>query len=561
MRKLIIAAIAGLALSVSGARAGTYDATAQSLVYGPGWSGEGIATGYATAPLTLSAALSTSTSQMFEVHFKVSAKPSAISVLLGSTTFGWMGVSTDGFIEFRNNGSSSSQLDITGTTSVADGEWHVATMVIGGGYMVGYLDGVQVGYKSGAITIPATSQLGIGAMETGANASNFPIDEASFWKTQAYLQQFTPLSVPYQGVENGLTALYHLNGNITDSAETPVSADLSGTTTYFSPYNWASPDAGSKVSINAGAYFKTSFSGSQCSLSFDTDSITALPVSEVSVSVDGMAPTIYNVSGVVPCSPSALVDIPVHSLRVAVKSTSETQTRWATLPLNRVALTSINIAPGSSFYAPKVLPKTLLFYGDSITEGVRTLGETQTYDTDRNDNSVEWSAQVANRLNAEYGIVGFGATGLTKSGSGSVPALTSSWNLIYPGQERSFATCPDAMIENEGTNDGDATAAAVQAAETTFLEAFTSMCPATKSIVMRPFDGQQWDALQAAVSAMGSRNISLLDTTGFMNTAMGIDSLGLHPTANNAINFLAPQVATSVSKILEAPHSQTYTFN
>ena len=559
MKSLFKMAMLGAGLLVFPAYAGTYDAASHSVTYGTGWNLQGRTGGYATTPASVAAAMSASANEMIEVHFKLDAAPSATAVLAGSSTFSWISVTTDGLIQFGNIGSSG-LVDVTGSASVADGQWHVATLTIGNGYLVGFLDGEQVGYKGGAITAHTTDVFGIGGMETGSNLASGTVDEVSFWASTPRIQAFTPLTTPYQGIEDGLVALYHLNNEVTDSSETAVSADLSGSSLYFSPYNWASPSDGTKTSINAGAYFKTSFSGNQCSLSFDVDQITT-PLSEVSVSVDGMPAQISNVSGEIPCAPSALVNIPVHSLRVSVKSTTETATRWSTNPATRVALVSLHIAPSASFYAPKIYPRTLLFYGDSITEGVRTLGEAQSLDTDRNDNAVEWSAQTAQRLNTEYGIVGFGATGLTVSGSGSVPALTTSWNMIYPGQERSFSTCPDAMIENEGTNDNSQTATAVQAAETTFLQAFSTMCPASKTIVMRPFGGYQWAALQASVASMGSRNISLLDTTGFMNAAMGIDNLGLHPTANNAVNFLAPQVAAAIERIMSVHPTQTFTYH
>lgn len=560
MKNLFKLAAMGAALLGSPVYAGTYDATGTSVTYGPGLFGQATTGGYLATPTSLAEALSSASGLTIEARFKISGNPSSTQVIVGSKNLGWIGITTNGNVIFLNNGTDNGQYSVATANTVTDGQWHTATMVIGTGAMVGYLDGVSAGVASTNIkTVPTGVQFGLRGFEDGGSNFTGTLDEVSFWNLVRSWQNWTPEDAPFQGIEPGLLALYHLNNDATDSVTSSVKASLTDGTVYFSPYNWASPSDTVKDSINAGAYFKTTFSGANCALAFNTYG-EAEPLTQVSVSVDGMDAKIYPVRGSIPCTPSSLVATTVHSLRVSLKATSETLTRWATTPATRAELTGISIGTSQSFYAPKVYPRTLLFYGDSITEGVRTLGETQTYDTDRNDNAVEWSAQVAQRLNAEYGMVGFGGTGLINPGSGGVPILSQSWNVIYPGVPRSFATCPDAMIENEGTNDRSGNAATFQTNETAFLSAFTAMCPATKSIVMRPFGGGQWDALQASVAAVGGRNVSLLDTTGFLDPAMGVDSLGLHPTANNAVNFLAPQVASAVRKILEVQPTQTYTF-
>ncbi|MCW2264162.1 lysophospholipase L1-like esterase [Gluconobacter cerinus] len=560
MRNWLKLAALGATFLVSPVYAGTYDATGTSVTYGPGLFSEATTGGLLTTPTSLADALSSASGLTIEVRFKISGNPSSTQVMVGNKNLGWFGVTTSGNLTFVNNGTDGGQYTLTTSGTVTDGQWHTATMVIGTGAMVGYLDGESVGIASTNIkTVPAGTQFGLRGFEDGGFGFTGTIDEVSFWNIVRSWQGWTPEDAPFQGIEPGLLALYHLNNDTTDSVTSSVQASFSDGTVYFSPYNWGALSDTSKDSINAGAYFKTTFSGENCALAFSTYGESE-PLTQVSVSVDGMDAKTYPVRGSIPCTPSSLVSTSVHSLRVSLKSTSEGLIRWATTPGTRAELTGISIGASQSFYAPKVYPRTLLFYGDSITEGVRTLGETQAYDTNRNDNAVEWSAQVAQRLNAEYGIVGFGGTGLTVGGSGGVPSLPNTWSQVFPGQNRSFALCPDAMIENEGTNDANATTSSVQAAETSFLTAFSSMCPFTKSIVMRPFNGAQWQALQASVAEMGSRNISLLDTTGFMNTVMGVDSLGVHPTANNAVNYLAPQAAAAVRQIIEAQPSQTYTF-
>ena len=95
----------------------------------------------------------------------------------------------------------------------------------------------------------------------------------------------------------------------------------------------------------------------------------------------------------------------------------------------------------------------ILVYGDSITEGVLTLGGSQKFDTDRNDASVVYSYVLGRLLGAEIGVVGFGYNALTHPGSGGVAPLGAAWNQLWEGVPRSFTTPkPDLIVLNEGTN-------------------------------------------------------------------------------------------------------------
>jgi hypothetical protein len=63
----------------------------------------------------------------------------------------------------------------------------------------------------------------------------------------------------------------------------------------------------------------------------------------------------------------------------------------------------------------------------------------------------DYSYQLYASLPCEVGVVGFGATGLSHGGSGGVPALPVSWNLMWEGAPRDFETFPpDVVVYNEG---------------------------------------------------------------------------------------------------------------
>ena len=319
----------------------------------------------------------------------------------------------------------------------------------------------------------------------------------------------------------------------------------------YSPHNWniGGPAA---ATVNAGAYFRTLFGNSTtCVLNFDVSAMVT-PTSEIWSRIDNGAWTQAAVATTLGLTiPSVMLsntDVPYHLLEVVVKSTTETQNRWNAGASTRVVFKGLTLDAGATLVAPRAAPKKLLIYGDSITEGVRTLGEAAANDTDRNDAWQGWAYRLGALLGAEVGVVGFGATGVSTGGSGNVPALPSSYNLLYSGVSRSFSPVPDMVLFNEGTNDGGAN---IVAAMTGVLNGILTACPGAVIAVLRPFNGSQAANLQAAIAACGTpAACHYVDTTGFFNPAYGIDSLSLHPSGPNDLGLIAPQLAGVLRPLL-----------
>ena len=173
-----------------------------------------------------------------------------------------------------------------------------------------------------------------------------------------------------------------------------------------------------------------------------------------------------------------------------------------------------------------------------------TLGGSQQFDTDHNDASVVYSYALAALLGTEIGVVGFGATGLSRGGSGGVPALGESWDELWDGVPRSFNPRPDLILFNEGTNDGSNN---ITAAFGVVISGLMAECPGTPIVVMLPFNGAELSSLQAAVANANSPLVTFLDTTGFYDETYGG---GLHPTGPNDVARLAPQIANKLRPIL-----------
>lgn len=492
---------------------------------------------------------------------------SGIQVAFGANKTCWVGIS--GGKATARYGFDGGEVELLTNVSINDGASHHLRLVLDGGNGgLFFVDGVLVASNEKSAAAAGAVYTEIFGIHTFAGLGydwTGEIDEVAIFSTALSSANFTPPSAPYENDTAGLVALWHLDGNLNDSAiaaqeptpaptEAPtqppaqVNNALSNGTAnvLFSPYNW-NVQASSAKTINPGAYFKTIFTGTSCTLNFDMTGI-ANPLPQISYRVDGFGPWITvpiaaSVPITIPAATADYADKGGHLLEVLVKSMTETQPRWVTQS-TAVALTGIVLATGKTLAAPPALPLNAIFYGDSITEGVRTVNMTAANDTDRNDAGQSWSLEAARILGAEIGNVGFGATGFTRGGSGSVPDLPTSYNKIYGGVARSFSPSPDFVVLMEGTNDGgDVTANA-----TTVLNGLISATTA-KIIVLQPFNGGHGSELQAAIAACSNpARCTYVSTSGWFNTSLASD--GLHPYGNTNITRLAPLAANAIRAVI-----------
>jgi hypothetical protein len=322
----------------------------------------------------------------------------------------------------------------------------------------------------------------------------------------------------------------------------------------YSPFNWG-VTAESAKTINSGAYFKVLFGGTSCKLSTDTSSNLA-PYSQFWARVDGGPFKQYTLSSTSPAFSvaSGLVNRK-HLLEVVVKSTSETIDRW-TRQSTAIIFTGLWLDNGATVTAPVRKPFNILIYGDSITEGVRVNGYVNiANDTDRNDALQVYSWLLSQELPAEVGVVGFGATGINRGGSGGVPTLGNSYAFLWAGQPRSFSDPePDLIIYNEGTNDGDRITSGMAAVVKALLKA----APNARQLLLVPFNGSHAAELKAVVTTVANARVSYGDTTGFFNPADSSDAL--HPYGYSHLAFIAPKMASLVTPLLTlAPKGLTAT--
>ena len=443
-----------------------------------------LASGFGTAPSAIGLSGSTFT---WEAWVKLPSAPGAPIVAFGSAAAGYIGASSAGNAVCN---VAAGNTTITGP-SITDGKWHLLDLVGQSSGIACYVDGALAGTAPVAEIVPATAGFAVGTMGLYPSSNNWTgeLDEVSVWKTARYTSAFTVPSAAYVGTEAGLVALWHLNGTGIDSAADTIVLPSSSNILY-SPMNWTQ-EANTASTINAGAYFRTMFTGTSCYLNFDTSDATT-PYSEIYYRVDcyeaGTGWTRATPSANINCSPSPdLAAAPWHVVEMVVKSTSQTINRWnASAPGTVVRLAGITLAQGSSTTLPYAAPWTVAVFGDSIVEGVRTVNQTASNDTDQNDAALGWAYQLGRQMGAEVGVIGFGGQGFTVTGSGNVPIFPTSYSLMSSGVARSTTQVPQLIVINMGTN--DPTTTNVTTAATNVLNGLIANYPRTPIALLIPFN-------------------------------------------------------------------------
>ena len=98
-------------------------------------------------------------------------------------------------------------------------------------------------------------------------------------------------------------------------------------------------------------------------------------------------------------------------------------------------------------------------------------------------------------------------------------------------------------------NDNGASDAAVTTAFENTLNALLTDLPSTANIVvLRPFGGYKWSAIQTAVTNVDSTRIVTIDTTGFFDTSESPDSL--HPYGSENIIGILPGLIDALKGIV-----------
>lgn len=483
----------------------------------------------------------------FTVEFRLTAteSQSGLRVFVGKEKSFWIGKHAESGAEgiTCRYGSSPNEEKINASIVPVVGQTYHIALVLGplGGKL--FVDGVLTGSNSTpySSSTPASSAFPF-VINEGFN-SNSPaidstakIDEVAVFDYEKYDASFTPPTAPYVGDESGLVSLYHLDGDGVDSkgAAPSVSIYPDNTAIVYSPYNWLVNSTSAKT-VNPGAYFKTILNGASATLVFDTSLVSATRIPNIRVYMNGDLVVDQKLAETVTVNKPSDSSANSHLIEFYLDAAPHTTDRWAG---DEGGVIFKGLA-ASSISTPVKRPYKTLIFGDSITEGFKTLSGSNSGDNEVDNNSAtrSWAKRLGELLNSEVGVIAWAGQGIQKGGSGNIPQLSDAWDFLWSGQPNDFSDSPNLCIWLHGQNDGTASTVTQGLLA---LNAQLAAMKGTKFVLLRPLKSNDQAAnLQTIVGTCDEpKRVRYQDTAGIHNENDGPDTT--HPYAFSCMAKIAP---------------------
>ncbi|MCP2167475.1 SGNH/GDSL hydrolase family protein [Goodfellowiella coeruleoviolacea] len=287
--------------------------------------------------------------------------------------------------------------------------------------------------------------------------------------------------------------------------------------------HWGRTEAG-LVTVNSGARLAIRFTGHTLRGLFDTSGITNPP--QIYVSIDGRPPVRHVVDAdQIDFTPTPLAGT-THTAVLTVKDVDEHANRWVPPLRSGLVVTGFRLdAHGHLLGQPPRSGPRIEFYGDSITQGVKALGNVA--GPDGSDGTATYSFRAGQQLGARVSQIGFGRQGIIRTGNGNVPPAPESLGWNFQGSPaRPFH--PDAVVVNQGTNDAQYDSAQFRPAYLGYLRQLRAANPTAWIFAMRPFGGAHGADIAEAVRELADDRVVYVDTTGWLDATDYTDTV--HPT-------------------------------
>jgi lysophospholipase L1-like esterase len=292
--------------------------------------------------------------------------------------------------------------------------------------------------------------------------------------------------------------------------------------------------ATSDTTVNSGSRLSLRFTGAHVSALFDVTTITNPP--RIYVRIDGGPATQYAVDrGEIDFTPHGLHGRE-HTLELDVRDVDERANRWTPPLQSGLNLTGFRLDTGARTLppAPPQGPR-IEFLGDSITQGVRSVGPQ--IGPEGADATKDYAWLVGSAFGGDFAQVGFGAQGVVVGGGGNVPPAPAAFGLNFAGSPVNPSYVPDAVVVNQGTNDGGVPSAEFESAYAAYLQQIRAAWPRAVIFALRPFNGAHAGDISTAVSSLADWRTVYVDTTNWLPADELTD--GLHPTVAGHLNVAA----------------------
>jgi lysophospholipase L1-like esterase len=282
------------------------------------------------------------------------------------------------------------------------------------------------------------------------------------------------------------------------------------------------------ATVNSGSMVRLRFTGRQVTGLFDVSTITVAP--QLWASVDGGPESLVTVDRPeIDLAPAGLRS-GVHTMRVDVKDTDQVTNRWLP-PLNdAVIVRGFRLSRGGHLLSPPRPSRVrIAFYGDSITEGIRALGDPLT--PDGADGTRTYASVTARALRADLEQVGFGKQGVMRVGVGNVPTAPESFPYNFQGSVADPRFDPDIVVLLQGSNDSVPTDAEFAPAYLSYLRQVRAAAPHAWIFAMEPLIGRHVAVIESDVAQLADPRIVFVNTDGWLDRHSTADYTDtVHPT-------------------------------
>ena len=212
---------------------------------------------------------------------------------------------------------------------------------------------------------------------------------------------------------------------------------------------------------------------------------------------------------------------------------------------------------GGNIIGLKPLEKTILYYGDSITEGVGSLMNDTTGKPEAHSALGAFPYSISEALGAVSFTNGYGATGILSAGCAGVPRCIETFDKCYlGGADVNYPENPGAIVLNHGQNDGTGYTSEDFITEyKALLAKFTEKFPNTPVFCIIPFSQRRSDdigtALDEYMEASGRDDMYIISTADYFTNVSEETTDGVHLKVETAKKF-GKSIAEDMESILGA---------
>ncbi|MBR6427598.1 MAG: SGNH/GDSL hydrolase family protein [Clostridia bacterium] len=285
-----------------------------------------------------------------------------------------------------------------------------------------------------------------------------------------------------------------------------------------------------RVTVNDGSEFQFAVSGTE-TVTVVFTVITSLKTPYYAYMIDGSDPERKHITD----GDISLPDTGDHVIRIITDGITESESKYK----NEIGFAFRDIdAHGGTVIGIKPLNKTVMFMGDSITEGVRALS--MDADSDGNSATHSYPWYCASRLGAIAINCGFAASGTV--GAGSFAPFLDTVNRFSETRENSMPA-PDVIVINYGHNDVYFKESDVTPRYNAALDALRTKYPDAPIFVLIPFSQTHADTIRECCA--GRDYITVVETNGWNPSTTD----GIHLNALGA-NSAGTRLAAEIKRVL-----------